>query len=84
MGDIEVGTCTICRKENVQLNRKYYRYDIKCICHSPQHFEIVYYCNNCTPIEPKETRITIETEYLNKILNKQSRKKKLKKLKRIK
>ena len=44
--DIEFGKCDICGKETC-LNRKYYYYDIKCECHSPQHFELVCYCDDC-------------------------------------
>ena len=31
MGDIELGTCAICNKENIQVLRKYYFYDINII-----------------------------------------------------
>ncbi len=64
---IEVGKCDVCKKENVQLNRLYYRYDIKCECHSPQHFEIARHCNDCEPVEPKETRVTYRTTELKRL-----------------
>lgn len=68
-GEMEVGTCDICGAKNVHLNRKYYEYsNIKCECHSPCHFEIVRYCNNCEPVEPKETRILINTSTLRKLI----------------
>lgn len=58
----EIGTCDVCGRENVQLARKYYNYDIKCACHSPNHFEIVFYCKNCEPKEPEETTIQFRDE----------------------
>lgn len=65
MGDIENGKCQICGAEG-QINRKYYHYGIRCECHSPQHFEIVFHCNSCEPVEPKQTTVTIKTENLLK------------------
>lgn len=38
-GCIEFGKCDYCGKETT-VQRKYYHYDIKCDCHSPNHFEI--------------------------------------------
>lgn len=58
----EIGTCDVCGRENVPLARKYYNYDIKCACHSPNHFEIVFYCKNCEPKEPEETTIQFRDE----------------------
>ncbi len=72
-GDVEVGKCDVCGKKT-QLNRKIYRYDIKCDCHSPHHFEIVRHCNDCIPKEPKTTKIlnpkmtcTFDTDELDKL-----------------
>jgi hypothetical protein len=65
-GDCEFGKCDICSKENY-LQRTYFHYDIKCECHSPKHFELVIHCSNCVPNEPKETKIILKTENLNKI-----------------
>jgi hypothetical protein len=79
MGDMEFGMCPYCKEEK-PLNRKYYRYDIKCECHSPQHFEIVWYCKDCTPIEPIETKIHLSTEYLKEIEKILSRGKKIKRI----
>lgn len=59
-GEVMVGKCDICGKENVELERKYYYYNIKCECHSPQHFEIVDHCKACIPKPPKKTTIYIE------------------------
>ena len=56
-GVIEHGVCEICGKEDI-LNRRYYRYDIKCECHSPNHFELVRFCRDCNPKEPQETTVT--------------------------
>ena len=52
MGDIEIDYCDICH-EKTQINRKYYHYPINCeCCGGTTHFEIVRYCNNCTPKPP--------------------------------
>jgi hypothetical protein len=65
MGEQEVGICDICLKEK-PLIRKYYHYDIKCLCHSPKHFELVRHCKDCKPQEPIMTNITLETRTLKK------------------
>ena len=40
-----------------QVSRKYYYYNADCECCSGDtHFEIVYYCKDCKPIEPIEIR----------------------------
>lgn len=62
-GDIEHGTCSVCKAEG-PINRKYYHYDLLCQCHMPKHFEMVYHCNNCEPVEPDTTKITIDTTIL--------------------
>ena len=59
MGEIEFGVCDMCN-DHAEVQRKYYHYDIKCECHSPDHFEIVYYCKDCEPEPPKKTTITIK------------------------
>lgn len=59
-GEIMIGKCDICGKDNIEIQRKYYHYDIKCECHSPRHFEIVEHCKNCTPKPPKKTTVYIE------------------------
>ncbi len=38
-GCVEIGICDICKKE-AHLQRTYFRYNIKCECHSPYHFEL--------------------------------------------
>lgn len=61
----EFGRCDICGEDKL-INRQYYYYDIKCECHSPNHAEIVYYCNNCKPVEPKLTNVLLKTSDLSK------------------
>lgn len=56
MSETEFGKCDICGEEK-PLQRTYYHYDIKCNCHSPNHFEIVSHCKDCTPKEPLETKV---------------------------
>ena len=56
MGEIEVGKCEVCGNEK-QLKRKYFHYDFKCECHSPNHFELVRHCNECTPKAPVSTKV---------------------------
>lgn len=56
MGEIEVGNCDVCGNKK-QLNRKYFHYDFKCECHSPNHFELVRHCNECTPKAPEVTKV---------------------------
>lgn len=58
-GDIEIGKCDYCGKE-CSINRKYYYYGIKCECHGPEHFEIVYHCNECQPKPPRKTSIVLK------------------------
>lgn len=49
----------MCGKE-VQLQRTYWHYAIKCECHSPSHFEMKCHCADCIPVEPITTKITIK------------------------
>ena len=67
-GDIEFGNCDICHQET-NLQRSYFRYDIKCECHSPNHFEFVLHCKDCKAVEPKETKVLLKTNSLKKTLN---------------
>jgi hypothetical protein len=68
IGECEFGKCPICGKETF-LIRKYYHYRIPCECHSPDHFEIAWHCKDCEPIEPRETRITMEIDKLKELDN---------------
>lgn len=47
-----------------------YHYDINCIFHSPNHFELVIHCSDCTPKEPECTEILVRTKNLKKLTNK--------------
>lgn len=58
-GCMMYGKCDVCGKES-NLNRKYFYYGIQCECHSPEHFEIVEHCDDCVPVAPERTRITIK------------------------
>lgn len=60
----EIGKCECCGKDNVLLERTYFRYPFKCECHSPEHFILVRHCKECKPKEPEETKITLKTEDL--------------------
>jgi len=66
MGEIEFGKCEVCGKE-APLRRTYFRYGIKCECHSPEHVELIRHCEECTPEEPKETKIIIKTDVLKRL-----------------
>ena len=65
-GEVEFGKCDYCGKEG-PMNRKYFHYPIKCECHSPQHFEIRWHCNDCFPVEPETTKLTVKTKQLTTI-----------------
>jgi hypothetical protein len=62
--DQEIGTCNVCRKDNVILQREYFHYNIICECHSPNHFVIVFHCKDCEPTEPDATNIQLKTSEL--------------------
>lgn len=67
-GDIQLGKCEICGVYG-PLETAYFSYPIKCECHAPTHFAFVRHCSNCTAVEPVETKITIKTEVLKKLIN---------------
>lgn len=68
-----IGSCEVCKKENVNLTRTYFHYDnIKCSCHSPNHFIIIEHCDTCVPVEPDETKIHIKTKDLDSPIDKLS------------
>lgn len=69
-GEVEFGKCEICGKETT-MERTYFRYRIKCECHSPYHFVLVIHCKDCIPEEPANTKIVIKTKDLVKIINNQ-------------
>jgi hypothetical protein len=66
MGEVMYGACQCCGKDSF-LQRTYFRYDLKCECHSPYHFEIVDHCKECTPIEPQYTKVSVRTQDLKRI-----------------
>lgn len=62
MSEVEYGTCDICGNKN-PLNRKYYRYSIKCeCCNGPNddHFEICFYCEGCVPRPPRMVKCFLQ------------------------
>lgn len=64
MGEIEIGTCECCGKQNTALTRKYFRYPFRCECHSPEHFILIRHCEDCEPEEPQETKVCLKTKDL--------------------
>lgn len=67
----EHGQCSVCGKDGI-VERTYFHYDMKCECHSPNHFEIIRHCSTCTPKEPTETRVSIKTDKLKKSMSTQA------------
>ncbi len=68
-GDLEYGICNSCNKEG-PVNRTYFTYEsIACECHSPTHFEIIWHCSDCIPVEPAITKIQIKTDNLKNLKN---------------
>ena len=62
MGDIEYGNCGMC-DQLATLQRRYYKYDIKCECcnrKNDNHFEIVRYCNKCKPKPPAKLKVVMK------------------------
>lgn len=60
MGDQMYGKCDVCGKEG-PLQRTYFRYPIKCECHSPEHFYSVDHHRECDPKEPGYQKIEFKT-----------------------
>ena len=67
MGELENGLCDLDGRDSVVLNRKYYRYDIPCAYHSPSHFVLIRHCENCTPREPTEIIVRLNSEQAHNI-----------------
>lgn len=68
----EWGLCDICKQMDY-LNRKYYYYDIQCDCCNQKndpHFEIVYYCNKCSPKPPHKVSLSLHPIGLDDIRDK--------------
>lgn len=67
MGDIEVGKCECCGKENVQLLRAYITFPlVECECHN-HHSICIRCCPTCKPKVPAETTLTISVTNLRAI-----------------
>ena len=78
-GNVELGTCDVCHKQTT-VNRKYYYYNIPCNCcnsKNDEHFEIVYYCSECTPKPPNKISVSFEPLSEREILNKKLKKVKI-------
>lgn len=67
-GSVEYGICEICGKETF-MQRTYFRYDFKCECHSPYHFNLVRHCKDCVPDEPQEYKIYSRKKKIIKIIS---------------
>ena len=65
-GDKELGKCGYCGYIG-PINRKYFYYGIKCECHSPEHFQIVWHCDNCEPKDPGIGNITLSNKVKHNI-----------------
>lgn len=62
-----------CVKKRINLTRTYFHYDnVKCSCHSPNHFIVIDHCDTCVPVEPAETKIHIKTKDLDSPIDKLS------------
>ena len=67
MGDIEVGKCEVCDKDNVQLFRTYINFPfIECKCHNT-HSILIRHCVDCVPKVPDETKLEIGVDHLRAI-----------------
>lgn len=63
MSEKEIGTCSICDAVQVPVSRKYYYYNIKCMCCNDidsAHFEICYHCEFCVPKPPSTIKVNIK------------------------
>jgi hypothetical protein len=66
--DCEFSVCSACGKKGI-VRRKVFHYDMKCQCHSPNHFEVVYHCEGCVPVEPETTTVFSVSVLLGNIEN---------------
>ena len=63
MSDVEYDKCNVCGKK-AMLQRKYYHYNIECeCCGGVHHFEIIRYCDNCSPKEPEQIRVILKAGF---------------------
>jgi hypothetical protein len=65
-GDNEWGECQCCGALGA-VNRTYFKYGIKCLCHSTEHFQIVWHCDKCEPEDPGVGNIELSNEQKHKI-----------------
>lgn len=64
-GCSEWGKCDYCDYEG-PISRHYFRYDINCDCCNHNHFEIVWHCNKCEPVDPGVRKIKLSKEEKHK------------------
>lgn len=57
-GTVEIAICDICGNLK-PVNRKYYKYDIKCDCCSCHHHELIRHCNECVPKPPNKVSVEL-------------------------
>lgn len=57
--EIEVWKCECCGENDVQLQRTYFGYPIKCSSYYLNRFIMVRHCNKCIPEKPAEPRENI-------------------------
>lgn len=63
MGDVQLGHCDMCGTID-DVSTTFYSFPIACECCGPTHNIRVSFCKRCTPVMPKETRITLKVEKL--------------------
>ena len=68
MGEMEWGKCQYCEYEGI-IKRTYFHYEIECECHSPNHFQIVWHCDKCKPVDPGIGNIKLSSKQKHKIEN---------------
>ena len=59
MNTVEHGYCDYCGAEGI-VRRKYYYYDIDCNCCVGKHFEMLRYCDKCSPTPPLNVIVTMK------------------------
>lgn len=64
-GEIMIGKCMYCMRMS-NLERTYFHFNIKCECHSPNHFESVEHCVACKPKMPSFTSILLKKNFVEK------------------
>lgn len=63
MGDVQFGHCDMCGTLD-DISTTFYSFPIACECCGPTHNHRVNFCKKCTPVMPKETKITVKVEKL--------------------